>query len=310
MGTTICCLLTGTLCTIPKREVHRLIVRHWEGGQILKVPWTGNKCILCLRENNLSEEHLIPEALGGQLTCEFLCVCCNSRLGYNLEANAKSDPSILMAAKILRDKIPVLAAPLIESHPHVAYSEPGPAQGYIKNGEFRAKSRKLDGGSLIQPTDVGRKTLLRLLRKSGYQEAPARKAVSSFDEAPENDRVEIAPGLGAVKWRIDRLDVDMSRTQIMDPLIPAKAAFEFLCCHVGSAIYDEGLHLSQIRSSIINKQMNPDVLRVERLTSNKYEPLHGICFEVEHRGRWFKVNLFLTPVIPPRGLDHAPPRTP
>jgi hypothetical protein len=197
-----------------------------------------------------------------------------------------------MAAKILRDKIPALAAPLIESHPHVAYSEPGPAQGYIKNGEFRVKSGKLDDGSLIQPTDMGRKTLLRLLRKSGCQEAPARKAVSLFDEAPENERVEIAPGLEVVKWRIDRLDVDMSRTQIMDPLIPAKAAFEFLCCHVGSAIYDEGLHLSQIRSSIINKQMNPDVFRVERLTSNKYEPLHGICFEGNDPYAKVQIRLF------------------
>ena len=25
--------------------------------------------------------------------------------------------------------------------------------------------------------------------------------------------------------------------------------------------------------------------------------------------RWFKVNLFLTPVSPPRSLDYVPPRT-
>jgi hypothetical protein len=209
-----------------------------------------------------------------------------------LEANAKSDPSILIAAKILKDRIPVIATPLIESHPHVAYSETGPARGYIKNGEFRVKSRKLNDGSLIQPTDIGIKSLMRILQKSGYQETPARKAVSSFDEAPENKRVEIAPGLEAVKWSIDRLEVDMSGTRIMDPLIPTKTAYEFLSCHVGSAIYDDSLHLSQIRASITNKKMNPDILQVERLFSNKYEPFHGICFEGNDPYAKVQIRLF------------------
>jgi len=196
-----------------------------------------------------------------------------------LEANAKADPSILIAAKILKDKIPDIATALIESHPHVAYSETSPAQGYIKNGEFRVKSRKLTDGSLIQPTDIGRKSLMRILQKFGWHKTSAQKAVSFFDEAPENKRVEIAPGLEAVKWSIDRLEVNMTRTGIMDPLIPTKTAYEFLSCYVGSAIYDDSLHLSQIRESITNKKMNPDVLQVERLSSNKYEPFHGICFE-------------------------------
>lgn len=210
------------------------------------IPWTGKKCILCLSETALSNEHLIPEALGGKLTSEFLCRSCNSKLGRNLEANAKSDPSIFMAAKFMKDKIPRLASSLIESHPHIAYSDSGSAYSYFKNGKFCVKSRELDDGSIIQPTRVGRKALLKLLQKSGYQETVARKALSSFDEAPENERVEIAPGIETVKWRIDRLETDLSRTNFMDPLIPAKTAYEFLSCHVGSAIYDKGLHLSRI----------------------------------------------------------------
>ncbi len=54
--------------------------REW--GCCLKVPWAGDRCILCLTEGPLCEEHLIPEALGGNLTSEFLCVSCNSRLGH------------------------------------------------------------------------------------------------------------------------------------------------------------------------------------------------------------------------------------
>ena len=97
----------------------------------------------------------------------------------------------------MKDKIPKLASSLIESHPHIAYSDLGTAQGYFKNGEFRVKSRKLDDGSIIQPTRIGRKNLLNLLQKSGYQETAARKTVSSFDNTPENERVEVAPGIEA-----------------------------------------------------------------------------------------------------------------
>lgn len=209
-----------------------------------------------------------------------------------MEANAKSDPSILIAAKVLKDKIPAIATPLIESHPHVAYSETGPARGCIKNGEFRVKSRKLNDDSVIQPTDIGRKSLMRILQKSGFEETPARKAVSFFDKAPENKRVEIAPGLEAVKWSIDRLEVDMEATRVMDPLISTKTAYEFLSCHVGSAIYDDSLRLSQIRESITNKKMNPNVVRVERLSSNKYKPFHGICFEGNDPYAKVQIRLF------------------
>lgn len=222
----------------------------------------------------------------------FLCMSCNSELGRNLEANAKSDPSVIMSAKTMAGKFPTLASRLIESHPHIAYSDQSSAIGYFRDGDFRVKSKKLEDGSIIQPTDLGRKTVMKLLKKSGHQEATVQQAVSSFDDAPDNKRVEIALGLEAIKWRIDRLEVDLSHAELMDPLIPAKTAFEFLACHVGSAIYDDILHLSQIRAVFRNRQMNLDVLLVERLTSNKYEPFHGIVFEGNYPYAKVQVRLF------------------
>jgi hypothetical protein len=121
---------------------------------------------------------------------------------------------------------------------------------------------------------------------------PAQQAVSRFDDAPDNKRVEIAPGIEAIKWRVDRLEIDLSHAQFMDPLIPTKIAFEFLACHVGPAVYDDVPQLSQIRSALRNKQMNTDVLLVERLTSNKYEPFHGIVFEGNDPYARVQVRLF------------------
>jgi len=219
-------------------------------------------------------------------------VSCNSELGRNLEANAKSDPSVIMSAKIMADKFPLLASRLVESHPHIAYSDHGSTVGYFKGGDFRVKSKKLEDGSFVQPADIGRKTLLNLLSKSGYQDVTTQQVVSAFDDAPDNKLVEIAPGLEAIKWRIDRLEIDLNHAKLMDPLIPAKIAFEFLACHVGLAIYKDDLQLLQIRSVFRNKEMNTDILFVERFTSNKYEPFHGIVFEGNDPYAKVQVRLF------------------
>lgn len=192
----------------------------------------------------------------------------------------------------MADKFPLLASRLVESHPHVAYSDHGSTVGYFRDGEFRVKSKELEDGSIIQPTNLGRKTLLNLLSKSGCQKVTAQQAISAFDDAPDNKRVEIVPGLEAIKWRIDSLKIDLSHAKLMDPLIPAKIAFEFLACHAGTAIYESDLQLSQMRSVFRNKKMDTDTLFVERLTSNKYEPFHGIAFEGNDPYAKVQVRLF------------------
>lgn len=104
---------------------------------------------------------MIPDALGGKLTCSFLCRECNSKLGKDLESKARSDPSILLAVKNLQQKIPSLASDIIGSHPHISHSKPGTNKGYIKNGEYKVKSQKLEDGSLIQPTIDARNSVLK-----------------------------------------------------------------------------------------------------------------------------------------------------
>ena len=258
----------------------------------MKIPWTGNRCIFCLREGPLCEEHLIPKALGGSLTSKFLCASCNSRFGHALEATAKSDPSILLAVKNLSEAIPALAKRLIESHPHVGHSKSGLAPGYIRNSEFRVRSRTLEDRSIVQPTDDARKSVAKILRKSGYAEAPIQKVLATFDEIPENKRVEIAPGLEVVKWTVQKIELDHSKGQLIDPLIPAKAAFEFLAAHVGTTIYDDVPPLSEVRQALMTSISETDAIRVERLSSNKYEPLHGIYFEGNDPHAKVQIRLF------------------
>ena len=240
----------------------------------------------------MCEEHLIPQALGGRLTCKFLCFSCNSRLGHNLERAAKSDPSVLLAVKHLSEKIPSLARKLMESHPHVGYSTLGAAPGYVKDGEFRVRSQSLDDGSIIQPTDDATKSIKTILRRSGYEKNPIENAVEAFQEAPENERIEVAPDLEVVKWRTDRIELDLSKTQMMNPIIPTKIAFEFLVCHAGTAIYDEVPQLSEVRQALCTMETASDSIRIDRLSSSKYEPFHGICFEGNDPHARVQIRLF------------------
>lgn len=245
----------------------------------MEIPWTEGRCILCLGAGPLTDEHLIPQALGGKLFSKFLCNSCNSTLGTKLEAKAKADPLVLTAAANLGDEIPKLSAALINSHPHIAHSANGPAKGYVRNEEFFVKSRKLEDGSLIQPTKMAKKTLMRFLQKDGCDQVSSSKAVSSLEDAPENVRIEIAPGLEVIKWRVDRLEMDLSQAYFMDPLIPVKTAYEFLACLVGEAICTDAVHLAEIRSVFKDGEIDPTVLAVERLYAHEYKPFHGIYFE-------------------------------
>lgn len=258
----------------------------------MKVRWISNQCILCLREHVLCEEHLIPTSLGGKLACDFLCRDCNSRLGYDLEAKAKFDPSVVIAAKHMKPVIPALAASILDGHPYLGHSEPGPAKGYMRNGEFRVHSRKMDDGSLILSTKDARDSLIKKLQRSGFEEAPILSALEMFDQAPEDMRVEVVPGLEIAKWSVGRLELDLSGARLMDPLIPAKAAFEFLACHMGSAIYSDARQLSEIRKSLLERTINSGVIEVERLSANKYEPFHGIVFEGNNPHAIVQIRLF------------------
>lgn len=258
----------------------------------MKVPWSGSRCIICLNVGSLCDEHIIPQALGGRITSKFLCSSCNSKLGHDLEHSAKSDPSVLIAAKHLSTKIPHLANSLLQSHPHLGHSEQGTFRGNFKNGKFQVRSHLAGDSSIIQPTDDAIKTISTILRRSGYEEAPIKKAIKYLRKAPENKRIRVAPNLEVIKWRIDNLETDLSKAQIMHPLIPAKIAFEFLACHAGQAIYNESPQLSDVRQTLYSMDLKQTSIKVDRLSSNKYEPFHGICFEGNNPHAMVQIRLF------------------
>ena len=240
----------------------------------------------------LTQEHIIPHSLGGRLVSRFLCSTCNKTLGYGLEHAARSDPSIRIAAQRLSPKIPNLARQLEENQRYLGESEAQLAPGYIRNGDFRVFARKLKDGSLIQPTDEARRSIQGILQKSGCDHPPIEDAVQTFDNAPDNEKVEVAPGLEIVKWRIDKIQPDFNKSPLMNPLVPLKIAYEFIACHLGIAIYEQVPPLDEIREALKNQEPDSESLRVERLHAKEYESFHGICFEGNNPHASVQIRLF------------------
>jgi len=122
----------------------------------MEVPWKGTRCILCLlTKASLTEEHIIPERIGGKLWVRFLCDSCNSRLGERVDAEVKKDPALQHAARTLAAKIPDLAARILADQPYIAHGPGGVARGRFKNGNFSVDSSRTTDGfetSITQPT--------------------------------------------------------------------------------------------------------------------------------------------------------------
>lgn len=110
----------------------------------MKIPWEAALCIICLEAGELTEEHIIPAAIGGKLTCRFLCKDCNSRLGSQIEATVKSDPTLQLLAGRLASKIPKLSTELLAGQAYVSVGPGGSSKGFIKDGEFIIQSQKLE----------------------------------------------------------------------------------------------------------------------------------------------------------------------
>jgi hypothetical protein len=239
----------------------------------------------------LTLEHLIPDALGGKLTSSFLCKSCNSQLGHRTEGKTRTDPTVRLLAARLRANLPKLASRLAERQTYVAVG-PGPkSTGYIKNGAFIVRSKKLDDGSLLQPTPLARESLKKMLTREGASASSIEVALQLFDDASENTRVGLPHGIEVVKWSVTGLQPSLEGP-LLDPVVALKCAYEFLALHVGTAIYQEMPALSAIRVMLREGRVDSQHAEVERLQAQEASPFHGIVFEGNHPYAKVQIRIF------------------
>jgi hypothetical protein len=238
----------------------------------------------------MSEEHLIPRALGGRLTVRFLCSVCNSRLGSEVEDEARRDPELVAAIDRFARDYPSESAALIDRSLVVAHGPGGSVPAMLQGGEVRVRPSQLDDGSLVQPTSAARRSIRRILEKQGVGPAPIEEALARFDSSQENTKISLAPDLEVVKWEITHTTPDVSGPEV-HVLVPVKTAFEFIACHVGAAIYETDKPLADIRSSL-RSGVPHESIRVERLRAVRTQPIHGILFEGNAPHAIVQIRLF------------------
>lgn len=258
----------------------------------MRVAWSGNRCLFCLRTDPLTLEHIIPEALGGKLTCKFLCQKCNSESGATFEAQARFDPTIQLAAEKLRSEIPNLAAKLSERQTYLASGAGPTTSGFVRDGEYRVKAQKLSDGSLIQPPDLARKAVESILKKSGVPPGEIESTLKKFDAIPDNCRATLYPGLEVINWATDSISLDLSNNGLADDRVPLKIAFEFLACHLGTAMYDSTAQFIELRDILRNGTVGDTAYRIERLNATEFKPFHGIFFEGNDPHATIMIRLF------------------
>lgn len=255
------------------------------------LPWKHDRCILCLKSDALTEEHIIPKAIGGILKVPFLCESCNPDLGTRVEAETKKDPSIRLALEQIRSLAPELIAKLTDRQEYIAESPRGKVRGVLKNGKFMVHAKKQLNGSVILPIHKGWKYIKKYLQKIGAGQKEIDQTLRQLDVAPENNFIQIDAELQMIKWSVGPLQPALDGNFLSDQVV-LKIAYEFAACILGSQIYCDIPALSAARRTL-HDQLNLDAtLRIERLHASKYDAFHGLAFEGNQPHTVIQVRLF------------------
>lgn len=257
----------------------------------MKLPWFGKQCIICLRHGPLSEEHVIPSSLAGDLTCDFVCKPCNNVFGSTFEARAKADPAIRLAVANLSGELPAAIYQRIEEGQEwISQSGPIRTRAAYRAGELMPKTFRHVDGSLIVPTKDAAAHIERIAARRGYDIETIRAASARLTSIPEQSKVELLPGLTIINWATDKAEPDLGGSPVNE-LVLVKIAFEFLALLSGTAICNDTPHLNEIRG-VLKGSGDTTGFSVERLLAPTYAPFHGLCFEGNSPHAMVQVRLF------------------
>ncbi len=277
----------------------------------MKVDWPDPRCILCLTERSrtlikrLSDEHIVPQILGGILTCAFLCKPCNDRMGQ-VEAALKEDPSIRWTVEKLRPQIPDLYATISKSQPFIAQSAGGFVEGRYKFNQrgaitdFRVSATEASDGSLLLPPRDGVHTITRCMSKEGASKEAIDQALARFASLEFDALAEIAPGLDVARWEVTAIRPKLDG-QCLTAMAPSgrerlngagicllKIAFEYLALHISP--YQSAL--DPFREALLLNNPNLCEYEVDGGAGVTPAPFHGLVMEQSQPHPIVQIRLF------------------
>jgi len=139
--------------------------------------------------HKLTEEHIIPQVLGGWLTIPFVCKTCNNdHIGIKIESKLKKNSFIVTAL----DKLKIQPPDLAYRHANIEmdFKLSGKLKGYFdKEGKPEYSSQKIKDDSIITPEsqakDVLKKQIERWEKKTGRKVYQSGCFTDRFDTSPQ-----------------------------------------------------------------------------------------------------------------------------
>lgn len=228
-----------------------------------------DRCVLCRSAAPEDWEHIIPEALGGRLKVDLLCKPCNHGVGASLVSRLTRDPGVILAVENLKGEIPKLHSAFTR---HVTYVAPGPDGDpmEIRDGKLRTRASK--EGSLLIASEIAEVELERRMRRMGLPKADIQQQLTAWSTLPDGATLEIAPGLEIKRWTVET-QVPKLGESLIDHRWPVLAALEFLALNLKDGILTP--YFEEIQDYVLGGQQ-PSFVAVERLTTRKYAPFHGM----------------------------------
>jgi HNH endonuclease len=258
---------------------------------ILKVQRWLDQCIICLKINcEFTNEHVIPESLGGNLQCDFVCRDCNSKFGGTFERKAKCDPSIRRAIAALQTVLPSLYASIEKGQSHFLSTKAGQISGRYHDGEVVHSGTTLADGTLLVPDSKTQYHLTNMLTRQGSRDEDIAAALERYQSAPLEVKVPLSEGIAIIKREASYVGPDFTNSNPLNPLVVLKIAYEFSVLVMGAVILEPPFN--EVRRCLVQNDNSSEAFRVEPLEADKFDTFHGITFEGNAPHAIIQVRLF------------------
>lgn len=240
-----------------------------------EVPWVERRCVICLIQEPITLEHIIPNGIGGRLCAQILCKNCNDQFGHRVDATLQKAPTIRLAIAALKQKVPKLYSQIETGQMHVLNLGAQKVTSKMsKLGDLTETSAA--DGSLIVPERSQTKHISNILKRAGHSNDVIRDALQQAQEAPYGEKVEIVAGIQILKWQSVESSPVLQGTNF-PALAALKMSFESLTLGLGSHIYEDFSTLSDVRTALmtLDEQFAMRHIAVH-FTEGDYQPFHGI----------------------------------
>lgn len=267
----------------------------------MNLDWSDDRCIVCAltlserSERNtetalLTDEHLIPGAIGGKLTCKFLCKQCNDHLG-SMEARFKNDARIRLAINKLKPLLPNLWKVMSEGQHYALHNGSGRLHATLRDGQMRVDSSTQLDESLVLPAENAPVALCKMLKRRGATQNEIACAVKNLSVAPEGVRSKITDGIEITK-SVPTLVFPVLDSGEINPLALLKIAYEYLALNLGGAVFHD--YFGPVRRALLLCDAIPDSCQVGafRAKTRGYEPCHGLSGKNTTSGITVNICLF------------------